>query len=635
MPTSSPRSTTTRSTQGGNITLQAGRDVGFGIIGTDFDNDVRARGSVTINAGRDFLIDGFSDLASDDFGAGTGGGVAITAGRNIHVRNIAGTDGSIAAGGSSGADVVLTTGTGGALVLDAPSTGAISSFSGDVTINADRVLIAAASGITASGGEVTIRAVTDGRDINLGSASDAAFAVELSDAELDRIFSSNLTIGGTASGAVTVSAALTPASVTNLQVISGTNIAVQGAVTVGGTLVLAAGDNLFHTAGTLSAATLTAQVDNAGDDDGIGGFGALGSVTAATITLSGNGEADTLKGAEGVEQTVHGNGGSDVITSSGEGHYFGDNGTDTIFAGLSSGIVPEVLDGGGSVDTVDTTSFSGDYVINLSTGVTNFGYESFVNFENATTGSGNDTITGTSEGNIIVTGLGNDVLNGLGGNDTLMGGGGDDDYRVDSAGDVVSEFFGEGTDLVRASADYVLSDNIETLALSGGARAGTGNSIANTISGSGGNDVLSGLAGDDTLRGKGGRDTLLGGAGEDLLDGGVGKDTMTGGADRDVFQFRDGDFGATRALADVITDFSRPDNEKINLNLVDANTVAGGNQAFTFIGNGAFTGVAGQLHFAQQAGTTYVEGDTNGDGTADFVIALTGTINLVATDFVL
>ncbi len=115
----------------------------------------------------------------------------------------------------------------------------------------------------------------------------------------------------------------------------------------------------------------------------------------------------------------------------------------------------------------------------------------------------------------------------------------------------------------------------------------------------------------------------------------MGKDTLTGGAARDVFQFRDGDFGTTRALADLITDFSHADAEKIHLSLVDANTTAGGNQAFAWIGNGAFTGVAGQLHYAQAAGNTYVEGDTNGDGTADFIIALTGTIDLVASDFIL
>jgi len=179
---------------GGAITLQAGRDIAFGIIGADFDNDVRARGSVTVEAGRDFLIDGFSDLASDDFGGATGGSATITAGRNIHVRNVAGTDGSITASGSSGADVILTTGAGGALILDAPTSGAVTSFNGNVVVNADRVLIAAASGITASG-EIFIRPVTAGRDIVLGSAGDADFALELSDADGDRLFASTVTIG--------------------------------------------------------------------------------------------------------------------------------------------------------------------------------------------------------------------------------------------------------------------------------------------------------------------------------------------------------------------------------------------------------------------------------------------------------
>ncbi len=73
----------------------------------------------------------------------------------------------------------------------------------------------------------------------------------------------------------------------------------------------------------------------------------------------------------------------------------------------------------------------------------------------------------------------------------------------------------------------------------------------------------------------------------------------------------------------------------MHLSLIDADTGTGGNQAFAFIGSGAFTNVAGQLRYAKQSGTTYVEGDTDGDGAADFVIALTGTLNLVASDFVL
>src|SRR5690606_24836590 len=125
-----------------------------------------------------------------------------------------------------------------------------------------------------------------------------------------------------------------------------------------------------------------------------------------------------------------------TIYSSGEGQYSGDVGKDTIFAGLSSGLVDEILDGGAGIDTVDTSSFTGGYTINLATGVTNFDYESFVNFENAVTGDGNDTIIGTSGGNTIETGLGNDTLKGEAGVDTLIGGGGDDRYFVDHAADV-------------------------------------------------------------------------------------------------------------------------------------------------------------------------------------------------------
>jgi len=60
-----------------------------------------------------------------------------------------------------------------------------------------------------------------------------------------------------------------------------------------------------------------------------------------------------------------------------------------------------------------------------------------------------------------------------------------------------------------------------------------------------------------------------------------------------------------------------------------------GDQAFSFIGTAAFTGVAGQLHYWYDAGRTIVSGDVNGNGTADFNIVLAGTVILVAGDFVL
>ncbi len=73
----------------------------------------------------------------------------------------------------------------------------------------------------------------------------------------------------------------------------------------------------------------------------------------------------------------------------------------------------------------------------------------------------------------------------------------------------------------------------------------------------------------------------------------------------------------------------------LKLSAMDANVNLAGDQKFVFVGAEAFTHVAGQLHYVQEGGATFVEGDTNGDGLADFSLRLTGTISLVAGDFVL
>ena len=57
------------------------------------------------------------------------------------------------------------------------------------------------------------------------------------------------------------------------------------------------------------------------------------------------------------------------------------------------------------------------------------------------------------------------------------------------------------------------------------------------------------------------------------------------------------------------------------LSAIDANSNIFGNQAFTLVDH--FTHVAGQLQWDQIAPTGYlVQGDTNGDGTADFSLQL-------------
>jgi len=131
-------------------------------------------------------------VVSDDFGQNTGGNVIVNAGRNIALLAVAGTDAGINASGIVGADVILNTGPGGTLTLNSGNGTApfasIVSNSGDAIANADRISIGTNGALSTPAGQVTLRPVSAGWAIDLGSATDVAFALELSDAELDRIF---------------------------------------------------------------------------------------------------------------------------------------------------------------------------------------------------------------------------------------------------------------------------------------------------------------------------------------------------------------------------------------------------------------------------------------------------------------
>ncbi|HKM95308.1 MAG TPA: heme peroxidase, partial [Buttiauxella sp.] len=151
-------------------------------------------------------------------------------------------------------------------------------------------------------------------------------------------------------------------------------------------------------------------------------------------------------------------------------------------------------------------------------------------------GDGNDNLSGDAGQDTLQGDAGNDSLNGGLGADSLAGGTGNDTYIVDNAGDVVIEGLNAGTDVVQTTlASYVLTDNVEQLVYTGaGNFIGTGNAIANTITGGNGNDTLSGLGGNDLLIGGLGNDTLDGGDGVDDLQGGTGNDVIVGGTGDDV-----------------------------------------------------------------------------------------------------
>ncbi|ESQ73920.1 M10 family metallopeptidase C-terminal domain-containing protein [Asticcacaulis sp. AC402] len=265
---------------------------------------------------------------------------------------------------------------------------------------------------------------------------------------------------------------------------------------------------------------VNALYGNGGNDiiNGLGGSDSLFG-GAGIDTLNGGTGNDTLLGGAGAD-IVNGQDGNDVITSSGDGGtYDGGTGNDTAFAGLGG----ETMIGGSGTDLLDTTSFDGNYVVNLTTGLTNFGGELYTGFEQLTSGAGNDSLTGTTGANVINGGGGNDTILGSGGADTMNGQAGDD-YIWASLGTPESLDGGAGTDTLNTSlfgGDYLV--NLVT-----GATNFAGElfvNFENLISGSG-NDTLTGTNGDNSIEGGDGNDLIDSGSGNDTVQGGAGNDTI-------------------------------------------------------------------------------------------------------------
>ena len=156
-----------------------------------------------------------------------------------------------------------------------------------------------------------------------------------------------------------------------------------------------------------------------------------------------------------------------------------------------------------------------------------------------------------------------------------------------------------------------------------------GNTFSNRYEGKGGSDVLAGLGGADRLGGGAGRDALDGGGGRDRLDGGAGRDRLTGGGGDDRFVFGSAAEAGSPDRPDIIADFASGD--RIDLTRIDARAGSAADNAFRFIGAEDFDGRIGQLRYADG----HLSGDTDGDGDADFAIALANDFALTRADLLL
>jgi hypothetical protein len=66
-------------------------------------------------------------------------------------------------------------------------------------------------------------------------------------------------------------------------------------------------------------------------------------------------------------------------------------------------------------------------------------------------------------------------------------------------------------------------------------------------------------------------------------------------------------------------------HDKIDLHKIDADPDTAADDAFTFVSDAQFSGTAGELRYDDTEGL--VQADVNGDGTADFEIAMAPNIN--------
>ncbi|MEL6464477.1 MAG: tandem-95 repeat protein [Pseudomonadota bacterium] len=132
-------------------------------------------------------------------------------------------------------------------------------------------------------------------------------------------------------------------------------------------------------------------------------------------------------------------------------------------------------------------------------------------------GEGDDTLYGEGGNDLLRGGDDNDLLFGGDGNDRLEGGKGDDLLDGGAGGDTLIGGSGDDTALGGAGNDEIW--------------VGSGD---DSVDGGDDNDWIHGQAGDDTLNGDAGNDMVFGEDGDDVLSGGAGNDLLDGGADSDT-----------------------------------------------------------------------------------------------------
>lgn len=377
--------------------------------------------------------------------------------------------------------------------------------------------------------------------------------------------------------------------------------------------------------------TLTSieAIDGGSERDGFVGNGAANLFfgEGGSDTLIGNIGADTLVGGMGADSLDGGNGGDSLVGGLGDDTMLGGIGDDIFAIGPIDRLADpntlvlvdfgkDVIDGGAGTDTlfvdgpaVYVPDISGNPYwplvsappvrANLGLGTLRIGDSDnrsvLVSIENIETGSGNDSINGSTGDNFIQAGDGANVVYALGGDDTIVGGS--------------TVFYG---------FDYRI-DEVELL------NGGPGDDV---IYGSGSLVFLDVPKYDYT-----GTDILVGGGGDDTLYGGPAFQTMSGGSGRDVFVLTDevlhqdmsfGEYATTK-----ITDFEHS-KDTIHFDFTN------GDNPTKFVGAVKDDGDLqnGEVGYYRSGGDTVIEVMVNVDSENSLTVTLSNyTGPLSASDF--
>jgi Ca2+-binding RTX toxin-like protein len=215
-----------------------------------------------------------------------------------------------------------------------------------------------------------------------------------------------------------------------------------------------------------------------------------------TAALTGTGSSTAIK--------ITANSGTDTLTAgAGIATLVGGAGNDTFVINSASDVIQ---------DTATTASniLSSSVSYTLPTNVNRLiltGTAALV----GTANTANDTLTANTGADTLVSGAGSAV-------DSLVGGTGADLFVVNNASDIVTVGATHGVDTIQSSVSYTASANVANLTLIGTAAiAGTGNSLAGTLSANNANDTLTAGSGIDTLVGGTGTDLFIVNSSSDVV----------------------------------------------------------------------------------------------------------------------